>query len=63
MSAVKICREIALIKAQVEDVELRKQLIAPLEADLRALVVLQQRQGVLPLEGATESAKPGAVKK
>jgi len=56
-TAVKLIREMALIRANVKDEETRQQLLAPMERQLKAIAEEQARQSVLVFEEQGKPAK------
>lgn len=54
-AAIKLIREMALIRANVTDQTIRDQLLAPMERQLKAIADEQARQSVIQFE---EQAKP-----
>lgn len=62
MSAVKLIREMALIRANVKDEKTREQLLAPMERQLQAMAAEAARQTELDLVPQVD-AKPATPKK
>lgn len=50
-TVMTVLREIATVKAQVSDADLRAKLLAPLLAEVQAMADANLRQGKLPLTG------------